>query len=225
MSFFVTSEALGCPSPCAQCGYNFDDNNVDENDGGDCSSGSGNLGGLVGADAHCQKLATAAGFGGRVWRAYLSTKSGPGTSVHARDRIGKGPWYNAAGVLIATNLTMLHAIDPNGTFGLALNKISQSTALTEQGKLLAGLVLKPNGGDHDILTGSKADGTAHNSNCNNWTSSGHNVYGQVGHHDLDGLLGPGSPGRSWNAAHDTRCSAAGMDSTAGAGYFYCFAAD
>lgn len=228
MSFFVTSRASGCPDPCAQCGYAFDDNDVDENDGNDCSAGSGDLGGLAGADAHCQELADAVGAGARQWRAYLSVQAGPdGAQVDARDRIGEGPWFNAQGVQIAQDLNELHALDPTGEFGAALNGITAATGLTEAGDMLQGIVSMPAGGDHDILTGTRLDGTAFppgsGMDCDGWTSSSSNRPVQVGHHDGDGIAGGGNDSRSWNSAHPTNCSAAGVDATAGAGYFYCFA--
>ena len=135
-----------------------------------------NLGGLEGADAHCTKLAEAAGTTGRTWRAYLSSQAETGRGVSARDRIGSGPWYNARGELIAVNLDDLH-ISPN---------IVKRTALNEKGNLVNGRGDQPN--RHDILTGSKNDGTAYfpwekgDHTCSNWTSSGEGS-AQVGHHD------------------------------------------
>ena len=173
-----------------------------------------NLGGPEGADAHCTKLAEAAGTMGRTWRAYLSTQVESGRAISARDRIGSGPWYNARGELIAVNLDDLH-ISPN---------IVKRTALDENGNLVNGRGDRPN--RHDILTGSKNDGTAYfaqekgDHTCSNWTSSGEGS-AQVGHHDRHG-----GGNTSWNSAHASRgCSQDGLVSTGGAGLLYCFAAD
>ena len=172
------------------------------------------LGGLEGADAHCTKLAEAAGSTGRTWRAYLSTQVEEGRAVSARDRIGLGPWYNARGELIAADLDQLH-INPN---------IVKRTALDENGDLVNGRGDRPN--RHDILTGTKDDGTAYfpwqegDHTCNNWTSSAEGS-AQVGHHDRHG-----GGNISWNSAHASRgCSQEGLVSTGGAGLLYCFAAD
>lgn len=191
MGFFVTSQAIG--------------NGAD-------------LGGLEGADAHCQKLAAAAGAGDRNWRAYLSTQSTDGKTrgISARDRIGIGPWYNARGELIASDLDDLH-ISPN---------IVKRTALDENGNGIKGRGDKPN--EHDILTGSKDDGTAYfpweegDHTCSNWTSSADGAgSAQVGHHDRHG-----GGNVSWNSAHGSRgCSQENLRSTGGNGYLYCFAAD
>lgn len=174
----------------------------------------GDLGGLEGADAHCQKLATAAGAGKRQWRAYLSTEAEGERGISARDRIGKGPWYNATGVLIANNLTELHLYNKT---------ILKETALDENGKLVNGRGDKPN--RHDILTGSMDDGTAFfpddkDHTCNNWTSSDKGS-AQVGHHDRHG-----GGNTSWTAAHGSRgCSMEALAQTGGSGLLYCFAAD
>lgn len=176
----------------------------------------GDLGGLAGADAHCQALATAEGSGDHTWRAYLSvsaTDTQP--AVHARDRIGKGPWYNAEGLLIAANLEDLHS---------HTSRISKETALTEKLDQVGGVSDTPNA--HDILTGSRPDGTAYSGRegltCNNWTSSSEGR-AQVGHHDRRGLGDGMDP---WNSAHATRgCSQADLRATGGAGLFYCFAID
>lgn len=190
------------------------------------SAGSGkgaDLGGLAGADAHCQKLAAAAGAGHRTWRAYLSVAptfaSGNNPAVaaiNARERIGKGPWYNAKGVLIARDVEHLH----NG------NHINKATALDERGGLVNGRGDTPN--EHDILTGSRADGTAFapqtDTTCKAWTSStdGSAV---VGHHDRVGPL-PEVWARSWNFSHQSvGCSQEALIRTGGSGRFYCFAAD
>jgi hypothetical protein len=187
-------------------------------------SGNGaNLGGLAGADAHCQKLAAAAGAGSRTWRAYLSVPptfaqgSTPAVpSINARDRIGAGPWYNAKGELIARNVEHLH----NG------NNISKATALDERGNVVKGRGDTPN--EHDILTGSRADGTAfapqQDTTCRAWTSStdGSAI---VGHHDRIGPL-PENWAKSWNFSHQSAgCSQEALVRTGGSGRFYCFAAN
>ena len=181
------------------------------------SAGPGNganLGGLAGADAHCQTLAAAAGAGGRTWRAYLSTSAAPGqAAVNARDRIGTGPWYNARGVRVASNVAELHGE------GSALGK---QGSLTERGDTVNGRGDAPN--RHDILTGSQPDGTAFpdtaDRTCRNWTS-GADGSAQVGHHDRQG---GGERPTSWNSAHPSRgCSQANLRATGGDGLFYCFA--
>ena len=177
-------------------------------------SGDGaNLGGLSGADAHCQKLAAAVGAGNRTWRAYLSGVEN-GKPVNARDRIGTGPWYNAKGVLIASNLEELHS---------EAAKTGKENSLTEKGEIVPGRGDKPN--QHDILTGSQMDGTAftdgEDHTCNNWTSNSTGA-AQVGHHDRQG--GGANP-TSWNSAHASKgCSQQALIGTGGNGYFYCFAA-
>lgn len=185
--------------------------------------GSGaNLGGLEGADRHCTALAKAAGAGERVWRAYLSTQganlSDPGF-VNARDRIGPGPWRNAMGVVIAKDVEHLHSADSN---------LTKETALDERGRAVKGRTEKPN--EHDILTGSRPDGTAFpgapfpDMTCGNWTRGGTEGSAMTGHHDRAGPA-DASWARSWNSAHPTRgCHAEGLRSTGGAGLFYCFAA-
>ncbi|MGB4247861.1 MAG: hypothetical protein WBJ75_09100 [Pseudohongiellaceae bacterium] len=177
-------------------------------------SGDGaNLGGLEGADAHCAALATAVGAGGKTWRAYLSTQGAGG--VNARDRIGTGPWYNARGVMIAENVAQLHSEEA---------MTGKENSLTEAGNMVNGRGDTPN--QHDILTGSQADGTAFsgdtNLTCNNWTSNSAGS-AQAGHHDRQG--GGANP-TSWNSAHGTRsCSQEDLIATGGNGYFYCFAID
>lgn len=181
------------------------------------STGSGkgaDFGGLEGADRHCQALATAAGAGQRSWRAYLSTQ-GPG-AVDARSRIGRGPWQNAKGVVIARNVEELHGE----------NNLSKQTALDERGQLVNGRGDQPN--RHDILTGSQPDGTAYadaaDHTCRNWTSSAEGS-AQLGHHDRLGLRDD-APSRSWNSSHPSRgCSDEALRSTGGAGLLYCFAAN
>jgi hypothetical protein len=169
-----------------------------------------NLGGLDGADAQCQKLADAAGAGSKTWRAYLST-----SSVNARDRIGDGPWHNAKGELIASTVDELHS---------DANKLSKQTALTEKGEGVKGRGDTPN--EHDILTGSNADGTlAAGMTCEDWTSNASTSKAFVGHHDRIGLKDD-APSKSWNASHPSRgCSAGDLPKSGGAGLFYCFAAD
>jgi hypothetical protein len=176
------------------------------------------LGGLSGADARCQALAKEAGAGERAWRAYLSTSAAGGQpAVNARERIGRGPWKNAKGVVVAKDLKDLHE-NPN---------INAQTALTEKGATVNNRREKPN--HHDILTGSQADGRAFpaekgDTTCANWTSGGEGS-AFVGHHDREGLRDD-APSRSWNSSHPSRgCSIPALNSTGGNGYFYCFAAN
>lgn len=182
------------------------------------SAGPGNgadLGGLDGADAHCQTLATAVGVGDRTWRAYLSAQADDGQeAINARDRIGQGPWHNAAGVIVANNVDELHGE----------NNLTKETALNENGEVINGRGDSPN--RHDILTGAQLDGTVlpgdGDSTCNNWTSSGDGS-ALVGHHDR---TGGGDNPTSWNSAHGSRgCSQSNLQGTGGDGLFYCFAAD
>ena len=182
------------------------------------STGSGkgaDFGGLAGADKHCQALATAAGAGSQTWRAYLSASAAQGSpAVSARDRIGSGPWQNAKGVVVARDLSELHGN----------NNLNKQTALTEKGDIVNGRGDTPN--KHDILTGSKPDGTAFtgpdDTTCGNWTKSGEGV-AIVGHHDRTGL-DTSPPALSWNSSHPSRgCSDEGLKSTGGAGLLYCFA--
>jgi hypothetical protein len=171
------------------------------------SGNGGNLGGLDGADKLCQTLAAKAGGANRTWRAYLSTSS---PDVHARDRIGTGPWYNAKGVLIASNVAELHSDKAN---------INNDTALDEQGRPINAQGA-PN--RHDILTGSTPDGRATPTTCQNWTSSAGDQAGMTGHHDR---LTFGKPGSPWNSAHPSKgCSQENLVATGGAGLVYCFAA-
>ena len=183
------------------------------------SSGSGkgaDLGGLAGADQQCQKLATAAGAGNRTWRAYLSQQPTPNVpGVNARDRIGSGPWRNAKGVVIATDVANLHS---------ASNNLNKQTALTEKGDVVNGRGDTPN--MHDILTGSQPDGTAIagsvDTTCGNWTKSGEGA-AMLGHSDRTGL-DESVPAKSWNSSHQSRgCSQDALKATGGAGMFYCFA--
>ena len=179
-------------------------------------SGKGaDLGGLEGADRHCQQLAEAAGVTGKTWRAYLSTQ-GEG-AVNARDRIGTGPWYNAKGELVAKDVNELHGE----------NALTKQTAVNEKGETVNGRGDKPN--VHDILTGSQPDGTAFpagdDKTCGNWTLSGAEGAAIVGHHDRTGL-DDSAPAKSWNSSHSTRggCSQEALQGTGGGGLFYCFAA-
>jgi hypothetical protein len=183
------------------------------------STGTGkgaDLGGLAGADRLCQSLAAAVGAGKRTWRAYLSTTaSGGSPAVNARDRIGKGPWYNAEGRLIARNVAELHG----------LNNVNRTFALTEKGTKVNGRAESPN--MHDILTGSQPDGTAMagdaaKTTCGNWTLSGDGA-AMVGHHDRWGLRDD-APSISWNSSHPSRgCSQDNLRASGGAGLVYCFA--
>jgi hypothetical protein len=176
----------------------------------------GDLGGLAGADAHCRQLAEAVGAGERTWRAYLSTQAMVGAAaVNARDRIGTGPWYNAKGVEVAGDVADLHSPD---------NKLSKENSLNEKGLVVNGRGDTPN--EHDMLTGSHADGTAYapgaDMTCANWTSSSAGK-AMLGHHDRHGVAG-NIDSTSWNEAHaSSGCSQANLVSTGGAGYFYCFA--
>lgn len=173
------------------------------------------LNGLAGADQHCQTLAKAAGSTKTTWHAYLSASaSGGQAAVNARDRIGKGPWYNAKGVLVAQNVEELHG---------ANNNLKKDTSITEKGEVVNGRGDTPN--QHDILTGSQLDGTAFpaggmDTTCQNWTSGGEGS-AQVGHHDRQG---GGTNPTSWNSAHGSKgCSQANLVATGGSGRFYCFA--
>lgn len=179
----------------------------------------GNLGGLAGADNHCQTLAQAAGAGAKTWRAYLSTQADGGKpAINARDRIGKGPWTNVKGAVVAKDVAELH-----GTNGL-----TKQTALSEKGDIIPGFGDTPN--RHDILTGSQPDGTAFSGaddrTCKNWTSSTQGA-AMVGHSDMAGPA-TNPTVKSWNAAHPSRdpdggCSQADLKSTGGDALFYCFA--
>jgi hypothetical protein len=192
MSFFVTSAGIGS---------------------------GGNLGGLAGADNHCQTLAQAAGVGAKTWHAYLSTQAADGKpAVNARDRIGSGPWQNAKGVVIAKDLAALHGA----------NDLTKQTTLSEKGEVINGRGDKPN--RHDILTGSQPDGTAFTGaddrTCKNWTSS---LQGSamLGHADRLGLSDDDAA-KSWNSSHPSRgpdggCSQNDLKSTGGDGLLYCFA--
>ena len=175
------------------------------------------LGGLAGADKYCQTLASAAGAGSRTWHAYLSTTANNGGKVvHARDRIGKGPWYNAKGELIAKSVDDLHT-GPN---------LTKQTILTEKATVVNGRGDTPN--MHDMLTGSDSQGRAFtgtsDTTCSNWTSGADTGAAQVGHSDRQGIRDDVAQ-KSWNHAHSSRgCSVPVLRSTGGAGLFYCFAA-
>jgi len=187
------------------------------------SSGVGkgaDLGGLEGADRHCQQLAQAAGAGGKTWHAYLSIQAvGGATAVNARDRIGKGPWQNAKGVVVAKSVDDLHGDN---------NNLTKQTALSEKGEVINGRGDTPN--RHDVLTGSQPDGRAfppgEDRTCGNWTKSGQGS-AMLGHHDRMGL-NDSAPMKSWNSSHPSRgsdggCSQADLKSTGGDGLLYCFA--
>ncbi len=213
----------GCAAtaPAGPQGMSFFVTSVNPGKGGD-------LGGLAGADRHCQALAQAAGAGARQWRAYLSTQAPALNSpefVNARDRIGKGPWQNAKGVVIARNVEDLHS--PN-------NNITRETALDESGRTVNGRTERPN--KHDILTGSRPDGTAFpggmaggaqlaDMTCGNWTRSTPEGSAMTGHHDRVGPIAA-AWATSWNSAHPTAgCSMERIRPTGGDGLFYCFAAN
>ncbi len=176
------------------------------------------LGGLEGADAHCQKLAATVGAGGKTWHAYLSTNTNaaaPDKTVNARDRIGKGPWQNFKGEVIATSVDDLHSDN---------NKINTNTGLTERGQRIPGVGFILNA--HDMMTGSQPDGRAFpgnmNMTCNNYSSSNFGKV-EVGHVDRTGLADT-AQAHSWNSSHQSRdCSQEGLISTGGNGLFYCFA--
>ena len=192
MSFFVTSTGVG---------------------------NGANLGGLAGADAHCQKLAEAASAGNKTWHAYLSASAANGQpAVNARDRIGNGPWYNAKGARIAQNVADLHG-DTIEAARLG-NNVSKASVFTEKNESIKGFGDQPN--QHDILTGSLPDGRAYSDGadhtCKNWTS-GSDGTAQLGHFDRTG-----GGNTSWNSAHPSRgCSQENLVSTGGAGLLYCFA--
>ena len=195
MTFFVTSNGIG---------------------------NGGNLGGLAGADNHCQTLAQAAGAGAKTWLAYLSTQPADGKpAINAKDRIGKGPWTNAKGAAIAKDVDDLHS---------ANNQLTKQTALSEKGDVINGRGDTPN--RHDVLTGSQADGTAFaagdDRTCKNWTSSTQGA-AMVGHSDRIGLRDD-DVSKSWNTSHPSRgndggCSQTDLRGTGGDGLFYCFAAN
>ena len=176
------------------------------------------LGGLDGADRHCQQLAQAAGAGNRTWRAYLSASAAGGAAaVNARDRIGKGPWQNAKGVVVARDVDDLHSSN---------NNLTKQTSISEKGDVVNGGGDRPN--MHDMLTGSQPDGRAFSGDkdmtCGNWTSSSQGN-AMVGHHDRRGL-DESDAAKSWNSSHPSaNCTQAGLIGTGGNGLFYCFAAN
>ena len=175
-----------------------------------------NLGGLAGADAHCQALADAVGSGNRTWRAYLSTQ-GAG-AVNARDRIGSGPWANVEGLVMATSVENLHYDNSTLTWEHTLDENGNQFASRIDGD--------PDFTVHDVLTGTQIDGTAYptgdDQTCNNWTSNDEGG-AMLGHADRYSFTTPGS---SWNSAHGSRgCTQDGLVATGGAGLFYCFAAE
>jgi hypothetical protein len=185
------------------------------------SVGKGNgadLGGIAGADAHCQALATAAGSTRTGWRAYLSTTApGGDAGVNARDRIGNGPWQNAKGAVVAKSVADLHSDAAN---------ITKQTALTEKGEPVKGRGDTPN--EHDILTGSDPNGmystAGGDTTCGNWAKSGEGS-AIVGHHDRAGLKDSRHM-NSWNSSHGSRgCSQDQLKASGGAGLFYCFASN
>ncbi len=207
-SIAVLAFGLNLPIPAYGADMSFFVTGVGSGQGAD-------LGGLAGADRHCQTLAAAAGAGGHTWHAYLSTSAAGGSpAVNARDRIGSGPWQNVKGVVVAKNVSELHGD----------NNINKETALTENGEIVNASGDTPN--KHDILTGSQADGTAYpageDKTCHNWTSSSDGAV-QVGHHNRFGTNDP-VLGKSWNSAHTTPgCSDEALRKTGGAGLVYCFA--
>ena len=180
------------------------------------SQGRGNgaaLGGLEGADAHCDSLARAAGSSGLIWRAYLSGRNRSGQPVNARDRIGSGPWHNAKGVQVAASVDDLHSEN---------NKLGKENSLTERGAVVNGRGDTPN--MHDILTGSTADGRLspgeEDTTCEYWSSTSPTGKALVGHHDK---MGGGANPNSWNSAHPSRgCGQSNLIATGGNGLFYCF---
>jgi hypothetical protein len=205
LGFAIALMAPSAPAVTAQGNLSFFITSAGPGKGAD-------LGGLAGADAHCQALGKAAGAGNRVWRAYLSTTAANGQpAVNAKDRIGSGPWFNAKGVQVAANVADLHSDN---------NKLSKENSLTEKGAVVNGRGDKPN--QHDILTGSNLDGTVSDATCNNWTSSAGDGSATVGHHDRQG---GGTNPTSWHSAHPSKgCGLDNLRATGGEAYFYCFAA-
>lgn len=206
----LLAEGLGGAAQAQQANMSFFVTSVNPGKGGD-------LGGIAGADAHCQQLAQAAGAGGKTWRAYLSTQAAGGAAaVNARDRIGAGPWQNAKGEVVAKSVADLHS---------ASNNLTKQTALTEKGEVVKGRGDTPN--MHDVLTGSQDDGTAFSAGedrtCRNWTNGGPDGVAMLGHSDRTGL-DESAPAKSWNTSHPSRgCHMDGLKATGGAGLFYCFA--
>jgi hypothetical protein len=210
-AFAVSAIGLAALAQAQQSGMTFFVTSVNAGKGAD-------FGGLAGADAYCQKLAGDAGSSGKTWRAYLSQSAvGGAQAVNARDRIGKGPWQNAKGAVVAKSLEDLHN-DPN---------INMETALDEKGNPVKTRETGTN--EHDILTGTQPDGTAFaagdkDMTCGNWTKSGEGS-AIVGHHDRRGLSDT-KEAKSWNSSHATRgCDMASLRATGGGGLFYCFSAN
>jgi hypothetical protein len=213
-SLVLVSLSLSAPAQAQQTTMTFFITSVGPGKGAD-------LDGLEGADRHCQSLAQAVGAGNRTWRAYLSTQAVDGAqAVNARDRIGRGPWQNSQGVVIAKDVDELHGN----------NNLTKQTALNEKGEMVNGRGDTPN--RHDMLTGSTPDGRAfppgEDRTCSNWTKSTQGS-AMVGHHDR---MGPNEepPAKSWNSSHPSRgpdggCSQADLRSTGGDGLFYCFASN
>lgn len=203
--FALALMAPSAPAVTAQGSMSFFITSVGSGKGAD-------LGGLAGADAHCQALAKAAGAGNRQWRAYLSATAANGQpAVNAKDRIGAGPWVNAKGVQVAASVADLHSDN---------NKLSKENSITEKGEVVNGRGDSPN--RHDILTGTNLDGTVSGATCNNWTSSAGDGSATVGHHDRQG--GGANP-TSWHSAHPSKgCGLDNLRATGGEAYFYCFAA-
>ena len=207
--------SLGASTQAQQGGVSFFVTSTGVGKGGD-------LGGLAGADAHCQRLAQAAGAGNRTWRAYLSTQAvGGAQAVNAKDRIGAGPWQNAKGQVVAKDVNDLHGANVN---------LTKTTALDEKGNPIPGRGASPN--KHDALTGTQMNGTAfgpgEDRTCRNWTSSTQGS-AMLGHIDREGLSDT-VEAKSWNASHPSRgsdggCSQNDLKSTGGDGLFYCFAAN
>ena len=212
LAALLATLGISAGAPAQQSGISFFVTSAGPGKGAD-------LGGLAGADRQCQQLAQAAGAGGRTWHAYLSAQAADGQpAVNARDRIGRGPWQNAKGVVVAKDLDELHGA----------NNLSKQTALTEKGDIVNGRGDTPN--KHDALTGTMPDGRAFppgdDKTCHNWTSSTQGT-AIVGHIDRQGLRDD-DQSRSWNSSHPSRgpdggCSQADLRSTGGDGLFYCFA--
>jgi hypothetical protein len=208
-AFALSAIGLAALAQAQQSGMTFFVTSANAGKGAD-------FGGLAGADAYCQKLATDAGSSGKTWRAYLSTSAvGGAQAENARDRIGKGPWQNAKGAVIAKDVQDLHN-DPN---------INMETALDEKGNPVKTRETGTN--EHDILTGTQMDGTAYaagdkDMTCGNWTKGGEGS-AIVGHHDRRGLSDT-KESKSWNSSHATRgCDMASLRATGGGGLLYCFA--
>src|SRR6266403_1234888 len=207
----LTGFAMADPAQAQQAGMTFFVSSVGKGNGAD-------LGGLAGADAHCQALATASGSTNTNWRAYLSTtEPGGAAGVNARDRIGKGPWQNAKGVVVAKSMEDLHSDS---------NNITKQSALTEKGETVSGRGDAVN--THDVLTGSDPQGlystAGGDTTCGNWTKSGEGS-AIVGHHDLSGLKDTRHM-KSWNSSHGSRgCSQENLKASGGAGLVYCFVAN